>query len=391
MDPFTHTLVGLTAAKAGLERLSPLTTTVCMLAANSPDSDVVVGFVSDRWDYLHHHRGITHSIVGVIALAFIVPAIVWLGERIGARLRRTKPRARYRGLLLASLIVTATHPLMDWTNNYGVRPFLPWSGRWFYGDLVFIVDPYILLLIGGAAFLATRRGLPQMIVWALPATAFIVLTFVVGGRRDPSLDGVNIARIVLLLGVTGLIVVRVLKLSRGRERIIAAGALAALVVYWGTLGFLHRAAYSNASDVATHAAGTISERVLRVAAMPTLANPLRWSCVAETDRAVYRYFIKLADARQNAPAIVDGYKTDSPESIERYEKPNGRAGELSALAAEDRRAKILLNFARFPIARVQDENCLSQTIVQIADLRYTEPGASRGTFSLNVPVECASK
>ncbi|MGZ5481113.1 MAG: metal-dependent hydrolase, partial [Pyrinomonadaceae bacterium] len=108
MDPFTHTLVGLTAAKAGLERLSPLATTVCMLAANSPDSDVAVGFVSDRWDYLHHHRGITHSVVGVIALAFIVPAIIWVGERILARLRRTGPRTRFRGLLLASLIVTAT-------------------------------------------------------------------------------------------------------------------------------------------------------------------------------------------------------------------------------------------------------------------------------------------
>ncbi len=44
---------------------------------------------ADRWNYLHHHRGITHSIVGVIALAFIVPAIIWLGERIFARLRRT--------------------------------------------------------------------------------------------------------------------------------------------------------------------------------------------------------------------------------------------------------------------------------------------------------------
>jgi hypothetical protein len=82
---------------------------------------------------------------------------------------------------------------------------------------------------------------------------------------------------------------------------------------------------------------------------------------------------------------------DSAEAFERYEKPTGRAAELSALAAEDRRAKILLNFARFPIARVPDENCVSQTIVQIADLRYTEPGATRGTFSLNVPVECASK
>ena len=391
MDPFTHTLVGLTAAKAGLDRLSPLATTVCMLAANSPDSDVVVGFASDRWDYLHHHRGITHSIVGVIALAFIVPGLIWLGERAVARIRGTQPRTRYRGLLLASLIMTATHPLMDWTNNYGVRPLLPWSGRWFYGDLVFIVDPYILLLIGGAGFLATRRGWPKMVVWALLATAFVVLTFVVGGRRDPSLDGVNVARVVLLVGVASLILIRVLHLSRGRERIIAAGALAGLVVYWGALGFAHRAAYRDASDVATHAAGTISERVLRVAAMPTLANPLRWSCVAETDRAIYRYFIKLADSPQSPPAIVDGYRTDSPEAIERYEKPSGRGAELSALAAEDRRAKILLNFARFPLAKAQDENCVSQTIVQIADLRYTEPGASRGSFSLNLPVECASK
>ena len=410
MDPFTHTLVGLTAAKAGLERLSPLATTVCMLAANSPDSDVVVGFVTDRWTYLHHHRGITHSIVGVMALAFIVPAIIWLGERIFARLRRTQPRTRFRGLLLASLIVTATHPLMDWTNNYGVRPFLPWSGRWFYGDMVFIVDPYILLLAGGAAFLATRRGWPKMVLWALLATAFVVLTFLVGARRDPSLEGVNIARVVLLVGVISLILVRVLKLSRGRERVIARVALAALVIYWVTLGFAHRAALNHARDLAARSAGTINERVLRVAAMPTLANPLRWSCVAETDRAIYRYFVSLADSSSSSPAIVNGYQRNSPDPspspppsvngyehnspeslFKRYEKPTGHAAELSALAAEDRRAKILLNFARFPIARVEDENCVSQTIVQIADLRYTEPGATRGTFSLNVPVECASK
>lgn len=392
MDPFTHTLVGLTAAKAGLERLSPLATTVCMVAANSPDSDVVVGFVSDRWDYLHHHRGITHSIVGVIALAFIVPAIIWVGERIFARLRRTGPRTRFRGLLLASLIVTATHPLMDWTNNYGVRPFLPWSGRWFYGDLVFIVDPYILLLAGGAAFLATRAGWLRMVPWALLATGFIVLTFLFGAQRDPSLIGITVARVVLVVGVISLILVRALKLIRGRERIIAGAALAGIVVYWITLGFMHRAAYQHANELAVRATAGRDERVQRLAAMPTLANPLRWSCVAETDRAIYRFFVSLGDSSSNPPASVNGYEQNSPESFfKRYEKPTGRAAELSALAAEDRRAKILLNFARFPMARVQDENCVSQTIVQIADLRYTEPGATRGTFSLNVPVECASK
>src|SRR5262249_52844081 len=126
MDPFTHSLVGLTAAKAGLERLSPLATTVCVVAANSPDSDIVVDLTTDRWNYLHHHRGITHSIVGVVALALVVPTIVWLAERGWSLLRKQKAKSRYRGLLLASAIATATHPLMDWTNNYGVRPLLPW-------------------------------------------------------------------------------------------------------------------------------------------------------------------------------------------------------------------------------------------------------------------------
>ncbi|HEV8587414.1 MAG TPA: metal-dependent hydrolase, partial [Pyrinomonadaceae bacterium] len=87
MDPFTHTFVGLAAAKAGLEKLSPFATTVCVLAANSPDSDVIVGLTTDRWNYLHHHRGISHSIVGVLALAIIVPSIVWVAERGWCQLR----------------------------------------------------------------------------------------------------------------------------------------------------------------------------------------------------------------------------------------------------------------------------------------------------------------
>ena len=37
MDPLTHSLVGFTSAKAGLERLSPYTTAACILSANAPD------------------------------------------------------------------------------------------------------------------------------------------------------------------------------------------------------------------------------------------------------------------------------------------------------------------------------------------------------------------
>jgi inner membrane protein len=392
MDPFTHTLVGLTAAKAGLERLSPLATTVCVLAANSPDSDVVVGLATDRWNYLHHHRGITHSIVGVIALALIVPTIVWLVERGWMKLRRRQSKSRYRGLLLVSAIATATHPLMDWTNNYGIRPFLPWSARWFYGDLVFIVDPFILLVVGGAAFLATSNRWPKIVLWALLGAAFVALSFIVGGRRDPGLEGAAVARFVLLFGVLLLVTIRSVGVARGRERPIAAGALALVICYWGGLALAHRSALHDATSVANHAASQLHESVSRVVAMPTLANPTRWFCVAETDRAIYRFSVNLGDTESaNSLQIVDGYQTDLPEGIERYEKLTGEASTLAAVASQDRRAQILLDFARFPVAHVTDPDCVSQTIVQFSDLRYTKPGTGRGTFSLNVPVDCASK
>jgi len=392
MDPFTHSLVGLTAAKAGLERLSPLATTVCVLAANSPDSDIVVGLTTDRWNYLHHHRGITHSIVGVVALAVIIPTLVWLAESGWAMLRGRKATSHYRGLLLASAIATATHPLMDWTNNYGVRPLLPWSGRWFYGDLVFIVDPFILLVVGGAAFLATSNAWPKITLWGLLAAAFVTLSFIVAGARDPNPQGASIARMTLLVGILVFVVVRITRIARGREKIIAAAALALVVVYWGGLALAHRSALKAATSVANRAASQANERVFRVVAMPTLANPARWFCVAETDQAIYRFNVELGDrASYDSLKIVDGYQTDAPEAIERYAKPSDRNAEIASVASQDRRARLLLDFARFPIAHIPQQDCVSETIVQMSDLRYTKPGASRGTFSLNVPVECPSK
>ena len=68
--------------------------------------------------------------------------------------------------MLASFIVSATHPLLDWTNNYGIRFLLPWSQKWSYGDLVFIVDPYLWLILGGASFLLTARTKLLKFTWA---------------------------------------------------------------------------------------------------------------------------------------------------------------------------------------------------------------------------------
>lgn len=394
VDPFTHSLVGLTAAKAGLGRLSPLATTVCVIAANAPDCDIVVGFLSDRWEYLHHHRGLTHSIVGVLALGILLPTIVFAADRIIAAVRRRKPQVQYRGLLLASLLVIPTHPLLDWTNNYGVRPFLPWNGQWFYGDLAFVVDPYILLAVGGAAFLATSDRWPKIIVWSIVAAAIITLSIIIQTRPDPRAMGVNVARGILLAGILVFGLLRAFKITRGREKMIAIGVLAGIVIYCGALAVAHRAAYRQALTVSESLAAHRSERVVRVAAMPLLANPFQWSCVAETDRALYKFAVGIGPDSapvDGAQLEVEADQANTALGLRRFEKPNDRANEIIAVALHDRRARILLGFARFPLAHVENENCIGQTLVQFADVRYTEPGATRGTFSINIPVECPTR
>src|SRR6267378_930440 len=192
MDNLTHSLIGLAASKAGLEKLSPGTTTLCVLAANAPDSDILVLIFGGRWAFLHHHRGITHSIVGTAALALMLPLIFYGGNLLLSRLRGTTVRVRLPGLIFASLIVIATHPLMDWTNNYGIRFLLPWNPEWFYGDFVFIIDPFIWIVLGGAAFLLTTKTRKQIIAWIVIALVPSYLVLV--GPSGPSF----IAREILL-------------------------------------------------------------------------------------------------------------------------------------------------------------------------------------------------
>src|ERR1051325_9541068 len=116
MDNLAHSFVGLSLAKAGLEKLSPYATTVCVISANAADADFVSLFFGDRWTLLQHHRGITHSIAGTLAIGFLIPMLAWVCARIASFFGRRTQKIRWRGLLLASLIAAATHPLMDWTN-----------------------------------------------------------------------------------------------------------------------------------------------------------------------------------------------------------------------------------------------------------------------------------
>ena len=378
MDNLTHSLVGLAAAKAGLDRLSPYATSVCVVSANIADADFVTLFFGDRWTLLQHHRGITHSIVGTIAIGFLVPLAAVAIERVICKARKRSPRIRFSGLLVASLIAAVTHPLLDWTNNYGVRPLLPWNGRWFYGDLVFIADPYIWLLLGGVAFLLTSNSTLKILGWSVLGLLITMLIGLAGWRSG--LDGAPllIACLVWIVALSLLSALRTFGGQKIRSRAMAIAALTGLVVYWGSLAYVHRLALGEALTVINQMTTKSGERVNRVVAMPSVATPFLWQSVAETDVAMYRFRVDIGE----------NYDSSHVAAVNRYEKPVGQEAQLVSSAESDRRAQILLGFARFPIARVDADNCVGQALVQFADLRYTEPGASRGNFSVNIPVDC---
>ena len=372
MDNLTHSLVGLAAAKAGLERLSPYATALCVVAANGPDADLVM-LAGGSWTYLEHHRGLSHAVMGTLVLALVWPLLFYVGDFVVARLRGRPKRARLGGLVLASLVLSASHPLMDWTNNYGVRPLLPWDSRWFYGDLVFIVDPWLWLTLGGAAFLLTAKTKWRLVAWALLATLATAAMLLLPQQRDNPFP--LAARLVWAAAVALLVVAYRARAAERWGAGIAVVGLAFVVVYWGGLALLHRRALAEAQARASAMAAGRGERLLGVAAMPMLADPTRWRTVAETERAFLRFDVKLTDLE--AP----------PLDLARFEKPRPEETAMVARAAQDRRAEIFLDFARFPAVRLS-RNCAEQMLVQFADLRFTEPGTpSRGTFSLEIPVE----
>jgi inner membrane protein len=376
MDNLTHSLVGLTAAKAGLEKLSPGATVLCLLAANAPDADIVVLAFGDRWDFLQHHRGITHAIVGVIALAILLPLIFYSVDRLWSRFRNRPPAVKLHGLMLISLIVSATHPLLDWTNNYGIRFLLPWSQRWSYGDLVFIVDPYLWLILGGAAFLLTARTRFLKFTWAAIA---VMLTFlVVASPRSSMLPHPWLVAVLWIMVLLTLIVLFVINARERWGSRIAFAAFALVLCYWTVLAFAHARALARGSEEARRVASANSEVVDRVAAMPRLANPFRWDFVFDTDRATYRFDVGVTDDAHIGNAV-------------RYEKPTGELKAALDSIAQQKPVRVFLGFARFPVLQLSDPDCITRTLVQLADLRYTEPGGSRGSFSLEVPVDCPNE
>ena len=153
MDNLTHTLAAVAMSQAGLRRFTPHATITLIVASNLSDLDIVT-VLQGSTAYLEHHRGITHSLVGVTALAGILAALMIAGSGLLARMRGRPPgKLSFLPLFGVCLAGTASHLLLDFTNSYGVRPFLPFSGKWYAWDILFIIDPLVIMALVAALIL----------------------------------------------------------------------------------------------------------------------------------------------------------------------------------------------------------------------------------------------
>jgi inner membrane protein len=157
LDNLAHTLVGIALADAGLKRRTAFGTATLAIGANLPDVDVLVYTVGTGVDALAFRRGWTHGILAMVVLPLLLAALTLCWDRLVRGRRSEEKRAAVRGGWLVALAAVGiwSHPLLDLLNTYGVRLLMPFSGRWFYGDTLFIIDPWLWLALS-AGIIATR-------------------------------------------------------------------------------------------------------------------------------------------------------------------------------------------------------------------------------------------
>lgn len=160
MDNLTHSLIGAVLGQCGLKNKTGLAMPALIIGANLPDVDVTCFAWTTGLENLAFRRGITHGPIALVLLPLALAAILWGWGRWQVR-RGRRPEQRqpvhFGWLFALSFLACLTHPVMDWMNNYGVRLLAPFSQRWFYGDVLFIIDVWILAMLIAGVWLSRRR------------------------------------------------------------------------------------------------------------------------------------------------------------------------------------------------------------------------------------------
>ncbi len=326
MEPVTHFLTGAVLGRAFFNRKSALATATMVIAAEAPDIDMVaylggsaVGFVQ--------HRGITHTLIGIPVVAGLVLLFMYTVYRLYHAWRpvsdvpaeKTAPlQPRWLTLYWLALIAGYSHLLLDFTNNYGIRPFYPFSDRWYSWDIVFIIEPLILLVLTGGLVLPSLFGL---------------INAEIGARsRGP----------------------------RGRGGAITA--LILVVLIWGFRDYEHRRAIA-----AMQSRLYQDQPATRVGAFPYHTNPFKWHGIAETDDfyQTMRVDSSVPDVDPNGRALTY-YKSEESAVIK---------------AAKDTYlGRAYFNWAGYPVTEVERREHPGgfEYVVHFRDLRFAYP-ERRGT------------
>jgi inner membrane protein len=311
LEPITHFLTGACLGRAGLNRKTALATLTLTLAAEAPDLDVLSRFGGPAFGFAHH-RGFTHSFVGLPLDAAVVVGFVYLIWRLrGRKLKDPNLPPRWKLLFLYACLAGVSHILLDFTNNYGVRPFWPFSEKWYSWDIVFIFEPILFgfLLLG------------------LIIPSFVSLIDKEIGAR-----------------------------SRGpRGRASATIALIGVVLLWGLRDYEHRRAV-NALAARTYQ----NAEPLRASAFPTMTNPFQWYGVVETPN-----FFALAPVDSLGPEV------DPEGRLQIRYKPEETPVTLAA--KKSYLGRVYLDWAQYPITETESlDPSEGGYIVEFVDLRFVQ-------------------
>jgi inner membrane protein len=143
-----------------LNKLTPLATGTLVIANNLPDIDV--GVFATNTLAMSFRRGWTHGVLAQALLPLALTGAMLAYDRYYLTSANTE-RARPGPLLLLSYLGVLLHVFMDFTNSYGVRLLMPFSDRWFYGDALYIVDPWLYLMLGVGWWRAKTHPRPARI------------------------------------------------------------------------------------------------------------------------------------------------------------------------------------------------------------------------------------
>ena len=170
MDNVTHTLVGITFSNVLVSGLRGRKKTIsepekravfwtAVLGNNLPDIDSLWTFfrrnIDGNLSYLLEHRGYTHTLLGALPMGVIAAGLGCLIARIKLS----------RSLVLIGVLSIFLHIGADTLNDYGVHPFSPFLNRWYYGDSVFILEPFLWMTMIPLA-VATVAWKPGRWIWS---------------------------------------------------------------------------------------------------------------------------------------------------------------------------------------------------------------------------------